>query len=112
MCEKCYSDAGDGYYIESVALIANWLDTKKADWYLIVNIDILDMTSCENCILGQVFRTEAEIVNETDGFTYAWWLMDQDGIRQNTEYVSGTISHWRATQNWIQEINARRMNNE
>jgi hypothetical protein len=40
---------------ESVADRARWLDQKVPGWEHRINLDTLDIKSCRNCVLGQLF---------------------------------------------------------
>jgi len=54
---------------ERVAAGAEWLDAAKPEWPTLVNRETLDLASCGNCILGQVFAEEAEAQGYGDGYT-------------------------------------------
>lgn len=81
---------------EQIALGAAWLDEHKPGWERLIDPQMLDMHNTCKCVLGQVFKKEAEQANVVDGFDYDdegelisepsgfnWVMKDLDGVDEN-----------------------------
>lgn len=119
MCILCNESLEHLSYVEaqefavSVAFVAEWLDEKKSNWFTLVDIDILDMNSCELCIFGRVFDEEykKECFTNTwiaDGFDFGWNLAGDEGLFGSPLYAVGTLEYQFTEILWIHEINTRR----
>lgn len=47
---------------------AQWLDSVKPGWWELIDIDSLNLWSTSDCVLGQVFASEADQRGVTDGY--------------------------------------------
>lgn len=45
---------------ERISIAAKMMDAEVPGWFNLIDIDNFDITSCSNCVLGQVFGPEME----------------------------------------------------
>lgn len=59
-------------YADAINAAGERLDEIKPGWFDLVNLSRLDLNSSTRCVLGQVFREEANLSGyKLSGFTYA-----------------------------------------
>lgn len=112
-------------YRDMAANGASYMDTRRDDWFNVVDIDILDMSHPHLCILGQTidsrvntysdghsvqvsgFAVRMEEMQEA-GFSYAArdkWVVDNGfDITEESSYVDWDI----LTEAWVEQILVRR----
>ena len=67
----CYSN--DIFPDQRVMRGAAWLDTVKPGWHELVDTSDFHVFDPKRCVLGQVFREEADAHPDySDGYTFAW----------------------------------------
>lgn len=104
-----------------VARCAAELDRVKPGWETLVDIETLCIFDSKRCILGQVFREEAEEVGASSGYDYAldiWhhgsWAAPLTHVERESKMVASGSTKWSgfwspATKSeWIELINDRR----
>lgn len=97
---------------ENVKRGAKLLDEKVPSWYTSINLDTLELSSCLECILGQLFG------HYSDGLTELKIDFQNSIASDSPRYyygfsVCGNVSStwWKAlTELWKQEVLARRNN--
>lgn len=81
---------------------AEWLDTVRPGWAKLIDIDTLSLTSGATCVLGQVFRREAEKSRYyfSTGWDYA--RTRYASVDNNSAFQ---LSHYEGA--WVREVRAR-----
>lgn len=103
MCDECAPQLQ-----ETVAEAAKRLDKVVPGWEDRVDLPTLNIASCSDCILGQVFRKEARAWNRRLNLTGYHYAMDKhwDGIMSG---LSIAFTQEDAERYWVQEIQSRRL---
>lgn len=106
-----------GLYAERVARGAALLDEKRPGWFRAVDLDGLELSSCEACVLGQLFggyvagtwalfaedgRPGQDAVD--CGFSLSWWEADE--LRKRYGDDNELIYGW-LTEAWHAAVHAR-----
>lgn len=107
---------------EAVQVGVKWLDKEKPNWHQLINIDALQITSCEQCICGQLFMEDMlvalsckETLSET-GFDFASEFMPDcaESMGFDTKYqpdvVFGAWMYENLTFEWVNVIEKRLAN--
>ncbi len=98
--------------INFVAIGAALLDAKKPGWRDLVNLDLLDIGSCTQCILGQIFGSFAAGVMEL-GLKYTREDIEGKGFGIWADPASSqahrTLRFKIATNLWKDEIESKRV---
>lgn len=90
-----------------VADAACVLDEHKPGWYESVDLSILDMASCTNCILGQVFGGERDSIGEIPGWAFCHFFVSWLKPILRDKERGAAFAAKAAAPFWVNEIEAR-----
>lgn len=103
------------YYSMDQAVTAGWawLEKHAPGWQERVDTDVLDMSTGERCILGQVFEEEAEKTFEDNGFQVALIrfglsLVDQEnlGFTPRGRWYDREVAYEELALNWANRLDS------
>ncbi len=60
----------DSLYAEEVAEGIEFLNDEVPDWWTLIDLDTLDLSSADVCVLGQVFAARADETGLASGYHY------------------------------------------
>jgi hypothetical protein len=85
-------------YEENVSAGIEFLDNDKPDWREYIDVATLDMTCCENCILGQVYGSTRNTIF-FDGQYHDWDKMEELGFESLLESGYDSLQ-----EEWVRQL--------
>lgn len=86
-----------------------FLDNSRPEWWNLIDIETLELVDGDHCVLGQVFKAEADTLGYMNGYSMHLAIMDAPWLWDHAFSINNEIEYWDELQDaWVEAIRERR----